>query len=85
MTNITLELSVRNGALTGGFLGAGGDDSRRVDLPETLKGRKLHEVDSWSTFVEAWSREKDQADLVFDRAKVARWLQTMLPSTGGDQ
>ena len=82
MTNVDLELSVRNGALTGGFLGARGDDSRRIDLPETLKGRKVHEVDSWSAFVEAWSREKDQADAVVDRAKAAQWLQTMLPITG---
>ena len=75
-----VDLSVRNGALTEGSFG-GYDSSKgpRTDLPEALKGRILHEVLAWNSFMETWRQGTDSTASGTDATKVGRWLRKMLP------
>ena len=74
-----LELTVRQGIITGGFLRAPSKGDRApasLELNKKLEGQKLHEVDTWAS-----SLSPDLSILdASEQAGLFDWLHTMLPN-----
>ena len=75
---VDLELTVRHGAFTGGSI-SGRDGSGSANgvrkLDDHLKGKKLHEIDSWESELGA-----NLSSLrTKDRSHVLEWLQRIFP------
>ena len=78
MTDIDLELSVRNGVILSGSLGirdSASSGAAKMDMPASLSGRRLHELASWETELNGvLSSVSDDR-----RTQLSNWLQKMLP------
>lgn len=74
-----VELSVRNGVLTGGSFGSRTSDAAlapTVELPASLHGRRLHEITSWEAELDDVLGGTGQEE----RSRLCDWLHAMLPS-----
>lgn len=70
---IDLDLTVRNGAISGVSLAnEQGKDDRNED---GMLGRKVHEIESWSPILESSLHELDQSQ----KDRLSQWLGKMLP------
>ena len=78
LSDIELELSVRNGVISSGQFEARGSattGAAKMDLPAVLNGRKLHEILSWDTELSGVLPDVS----IEKRTRLCEWLQTMLP------
>ncbi|KAK5134257.1 hypothetical protein LTR08_006801 [Meristemomyces frigidus] len=78
LTDVDLELSVRNGVISSGFCGtrkSGYSGAARTGLPAGLDGRRLHDISSWDDEL-GGSLPSVSHDRV---TRLCKWLHMMLP------
>ncbi|KAI7544015.1 hypothetical protein KC331_g7055 [Hortaea werneckii] len=71
-----LELSVRNGAINGGFAYEVGEDQLKIDVSPGTIGQRLHEVQDFGSFVSSAFPTVDATA----NSQLSAWLQRMLPN-----
>lgn len=76
IAGIGLELSVRYGAIADGSVAREDASISTMELPKSLIGLKLHEVQSWE---DEFCSQLQHVGPV-ERSKLAEWLHRMLPS-----
>ncbi|KAK4901615.1 hypothetical protein LTR27_001387 [Elasticomyces elasticus] len=75
--NSDMELTVRNGAISGGTL-CKRNGEKILDLSEQLQGQRVQDVDSWSVTVS----NMFEGIATAEARTLAAWLDTMLPVYG---
>ncbi|KAI6886769.1 hypothetical protein KC363_g7081 [Hortaea werneckii] len=70
------ELSVRNGAINGGFAYEVGEEQHKIDISPSTIGQRLHEIQDFDSFV---SRAFPTLGAL-ESHQLSAWLHRMLPS-----
>ena len=70
------ELSVRNGAINGGFAYEVGEDQLKIDVSPGTIGQRLHEVQDFGSFVSSAFPTLG----VPESSQLSAWLHRMLPN-----
>ncbi|KAI7508024.1 hypothetical protein KC347_g6438 [Hortaea werneckii] len=73
---IHFELSVRNGAINGGFAYEVGEEQHKIDISPSTIGQRLHEIQDFDSFV---SRAFPTLGAL-ESHQLSAWLHRMLPS-----
>lgn len=78
---LTLDLSVKHGAVSGGTVDTASANDLTQALGESnggILGLKLHETSSWKPYLEQELSSMRRTDL--DISGIAQWLKQMLPA-----
>ncbi|KAI6805462.1 hypothetical protein KC332_g13898 [Hortaea werneckii] len=70
------ELSIRNGAINGGFAYEVGEDQHKIDISPSTMGQRLHEIQDFDSFVS----QAFPALGALESHQLSAWLHRMLPS-----